>query len=89
MGDPVVTVFLCRVFASSANYANFFLFVIQVILRWLLQRNITIIPKSVTASRIKENIDILDFTLSDEEMEAVSSLNKNVRLICPMVEKDG
>jgi diketogulonate reductase-like aldo/keto reductase len=49
--------------------------VAQVILRWNLQRGVTVIPKSVKQVRIEENFDIWDFTLSDEEMEKISSLD--------------
>ncbi len=49
--------------------------VAQVILRWNLQRGVTVIPKSVKQERIKENFDIWDFTLSDEEMDKINSLD--------------
>ncbi|ANQ28860.1 aldo/keto reductase [Vibrio natriegens] len=49
--------------------------VAQVILHWNLQRGVTVIPKSVKQARIEENFDIWDFTLSDEEMEKISSLD--------------
>lgn len=49
--------------------------VAQVALRWLLQRDIIIIPKSVRIERMKENLDILDFTLSDEDMAAMAALD--------------
>lgn len=49
----------------------------QVILRWLLQRNIVVIPKSTHVSRMKENIDVFDFQLTDEEMNKIAELNKN------------
>jgi len=52
--------------------------VAQVILRWQVQRGVAVIPKSQTASRIKENID-LDFELSDDEMSMIDILNKNQR----------
>ena len=50
----------------------------QVILRWLLQRGITVIPKSVHQERMAENIAVFDFTLSDGEMQAIASLDKGV-----------
>lgn len=49
----------------------------QVILRWLLQRGITVIPKSVHKNRMEENIDVFDFELSPADMEVMASLDKN------------
>lgn len=49
----------------------------QVILRWLLQRGITVIPKSVHQNRMAENIDVFDFELSDDDMKKMASLDKN------------
>lgn len=46
----------------------------QVMLRYLLQRDIVAIPKSVTPARLKENIDVFDFTLDASEMKALDSL---------------
>lgn len=46
-----------------------------VILRWLNQRNIVVIPKSVHKERMIENFNILDFTLSNEEMAAIATLD--------------
>lgn len=51
----------------------------QVTLRWHLQSDIVVIPKSVTPSRIKENADIFDFELTDEEMEQINQIDKNTR----------
>lgn len=48
----------------------------QVILRWLLQRGIVVIPKSVHENRMKENIDVFDFKLSDDDMKTMASLDK-------------
>ncbi|MFT0848308.1 aldo/keto reductase [Actinomycetaceae bacterium L2_0104] len=48
----------------------------QVILRWLIQRNVIVIPKSVTPSRIAENIDVFDFALTDGQMSAIATLDK-------------
>jgi len=61
----------------------------QVILRWILQRGIIVIPKSVTPSRIEENFQILDFELSEDDMTAMHSFNRNGRLIIPMKEENG
>lgn len=49
----------------------------QVMLRWLLQRGIIVIPKSVHDARQKENIDVFDFKLSDDDMKQIASLDKN------------
>nr|XP_033792267.1 aldo-keto reductase family 1 member A1-A-like isoform X1 [Geotrypetes seraphini]XP_033792276.1 aldo-keto reductase family 1 member A1-A-like isoform X1 [Geotrypetes seraphini] len=61
----------------------------QVILRWQLQRGVTCIPKSSTASRIKENLEVFEFSLSDEDMKTIASFNRGQRLIVPLMEKDG
>jgi len=47
----------------------------QVILRWNVQRGVVVIPKSVHKERIEENFNIWDFTLTDEEMAKISSLD--------------
>ncbi|MET9673095.1 aldo/keto reductase [Streptomyces sp. NPDC006482] len=49
--------------------------VAQVVLRWLTQRGIVAIPKSVRAERMAENIDIFDFELTDAQMAAIASLD--------------
>jgi len=48
----------------------------QVILRWLLQRGIVVIPKSVHQARMAENLDVFDFTLSDRDMATMATLDK-------------
>lgn len=47
----------------------------QVILRWNVQRGVVVIPKSVHKERIEENFNIFDFTLNQEEMTQISSLD--------------
>lgn len=51
----------------------------QVIIRWHLQHDLIVIPKSVTPERIKENADIFDFELTAEDLANIDSLNKNER----------
>jgi 2,5-diketo-D-gluconate reductase A len=48
----------------------------QVILRWLMQRGIVVIPKSVHQQRIQENIDVFDFSLSETEMQLIGELDR-------------
>ena len=54
--------------------------VAQVILRWLTQRNIIAIPKSVKKERMVENFDIFDFDLTEQEMETIKTLDTNTSL---------
>lgn len=49
--------------------------VAQVALRWLTQRDVIIIPKSVHVDRMEQNLDIFDFTLSDEDMAEIAALD--------------
>ncbi|TVY09076.1 aldo/keto reductase [Paenibacillus cremeus] len=49
--------------------------VAQVVLRWLTQRDVVVIPKSVRKERIIENFNIFDFELSQEDMESIASLD--------------
>lgn len=51
----------------------------QVILRWDLQNGIVTIPKSVTKSRIKENSEIFDFELTQDELDRISALDAGER----------
>ncbi|CAK1596127.1 unnamed protein product [Parnassius mnemosyne] len=55
----------------------------QILLRYLLNRRLVAIPRSTNKERIKQNIDIMDFTLTAEEIEILSSFNKNYRLRTP------
>lgn len=52
----------------------------QIILRWHLQRETIIIPKSVTPSRILENFDLFDFTMEKKDMDRISRLERNGRI---------
>ncbi|MDB4476182.1 aldo/keto reductase [bacterium] len=57
----------------------------QVVLRWAIQRGTAVIPKTSRAERLIENSSLFDFTLSDDEMTAISSLNRNRRFNDPGV----
>ena len=52
----------------------------QVSIRWILQRGLTTIPKSIHANRILENSEVYDFELSDREMAIIESLDQSERL---------
>lgn len=52
----------------------------QVVLRWHVQQGTIVIPKSVTPERIVSNLDLFSFELSDEEMDAISSLDTEERI---------
>ncbi|WP_411077467.1 aldo/keto reductase [Streptomyces sp. cmx-10-25] len=69
LADPVVTGIADRHGKSPA----------QVVLRWHLQLGNVVIPKSVTPARIRENLDVLDFALSPEEMETMAGLDRGLR----------
>lgn len=51
----------------------------QIIIRWHLQHDLIVIPKSVTPTRIEENLNVFDFDLSFEDMKNIDSLNLNER----------
>ena len=50
---------------------------VQVILRWNLQRGVVVIPGSSNPKHIRENLDLLGFSLTDEEMAKIAALNRN------------
>ena len=49
----------------------------QIILRWLVQQDIIVIPRSKNPVRQKENISVFDFELTDEEMGIIDGMNTN------------
>jgi diketogulonate reductase-like aldo/keto reductase len=51
----------------------------QVLLRWGVQRNVSVIPKSSKVDRLKENFNIFDFQLTAEEVAEISALDRNLR----------
>jgi 2,5-diketo-D-gluconate reductase A len=69
LGDPTIVSIAREVGKTPA----------QVVLRWHIERGDIIFPRSITPARIKENIDIFDFELSGEDVEAISALNRDER----------
>lgn len=61
----------------------------QVLLRWGVQRGTAVIPKTTKPERMRENLDIDGFTLSEVEMAAIGSLNQNRRFNDPGVFAEG
>lgn len=70
MADPTLLSIAGRLGVSVA----------RVILRWHVQQGTVVIPKSVTPSRMAENIDVFDFALSDADMAAIAALDTGHRL---------
>lgn len=60
--------------------------VAQVVLRWISQRGIVVIPKSVHKERMAENIDVFDFTLPPEDMARIAALD--MKLSCFLSHRD-
>lgn len=78
LSEPSPTVLeepLIKQLASQKNKT-----VAQILIRFLLQRGIGVLPKSVTPARINENFQVFDFELSDDEMTQILALNKDRRL---------
>jgi 2,5-diketo-D-gluconate reductase A len=70
LDDPVVTAIAADVGRTPA----------QVVLRWQLQRGEIIFPKSTSRARIEENFALFDFSLSDEQIAAITALNRDERI---------
>lgn len=51
----------------------------QIMLRWCVQRGFVVLPKSVTPSRVQQNIEIFDFELDDEDMQQLAGLDRDLR----------
>ncbi|MFJ1765132.1 aldo/keto reductase [Amycolatopsis sp. NPDC088138] len=69
LGDPIVAELAVKHARTPA----------QIVLRWHLQLGNVVIPKSVTPSRIQENFDLFGFTLTEEELESLTPLNRGER----------
>jgi methylglyoxal/glyoxal reductase len=53
----------------------------QIILRWMLQWGVSTIPKSSNITRLKENFDVFDFQVSDNDMKKINAFNENFRVV--------
>ncbi|MFC8721275.1 aldo/keto reductase [Kitasatospora sp. NPDC057198] len=69
LDDPAVTAIAARTGKSPA----------QVVLRWHLQLGNLVIPKSVTPARIRQNLDVFDFALTDGDMAAIAATDRGLR----------
>jgi 2,5-diketo-D-gluconate reductase A len=70
LDDPVIAALAAAIGRTPA----------QVVLRWQLQRGEIIFPKSTSRSRIEENFALFDFELTDEQVAAITALNRNERI---------
>lgn len=52
----------------------------QILLRYLLELGVSAIPKSTNAARLKSNIDLFDFKLTESDMTALAGLDANIRI---------
>jgi D-xylose reductase len=75
MNEPVVTAAAARTCRTPA----------QVLLRWGVQRGTAVVPKTGRAGRLAENLAVFDFALTDDEMAAMTGLNRNRRFNDPGV----
>jgi 2,5-diketo-D-gluconate reductase A len=66
LDDPVITEIAARVARSPA----------QVVLRWHIQRDSIVFPKSVTPARVRENFELFDFSLTEADMAAITGLDR-------------
>ncbi|XP_061722826.1 aldo-keto reductase AKR2E4-like isoform X3 [Cydia pomonella] len=60
----------------------------QVVLRYLLERGLIIIPSSTNQKRLAQNLDLFDFKLTAEEVATIGQFNKNVRVVNATILKD-
>jgi D-xylose reductase len=81
MADADESVLTQEVITRAANKYN--KTPAQIVLRWGIQRGCSVITKTTTTERLQENLDVFDFALADDEIAAISALNKNRRFNDP------
>lgn len=52
----------------------------QILLKWILERGVSTIPKSTNENRLKQNLDIFDFHLTSDDMNVLKGLDKGIRV---------
>lgn len=72
-GDPLAIPELAEIGAKYGKSAA------QTVIRWHIQRGVVVLPKSTHADRIRQNIDVFDFVLSDDDMAAISAMDTGKR----------
>ena len=55
----------------------------QILLRWCLQHDLVVLPKSINQAHIQDNLDIFDFVISSDDMTQLDSLNQNYSVLFP------
>jgi diketogulonate reductase-like aldo/keto reductase len=73
LGDPII----CNIANTHSKTPA------QICLRWQFQRGVVVLPKSVTSDRLKQNIDIFEFELSEDEMNQISTIDKRHHFLNP------
>lgn len=66
--------FVCQDLGEKYNKS-----VAQIVLRWGIQRNTIVIPKTSSVERLKENFNVFDFELSKEDMEVIRNVDRKHR----------
>lgn len=53
----------------------------QILLKWIVKRGVVAIPKSTNANRLRQNLALFDFDLTDADMETIKKLDKDIRIL--------
>lgn len=53
----------------------------QILLKWINKRGVIAIPKSTNANRLRQNLALFDFDLTDADMETIKKLDKGIRIV--------
>lgn len=53
----------------------------QILLKWINKRGVVAIPKSTNAVRLRQNLELFDFDLTDADMETIKKLDKSIRIV--------